>query len=105
MILMIVCGVLLAGGVALSVVWGSERLIAPGGAIGTASDTTDAASPRHPHLAGLRLYMWWATVFTVIGTVTGVLVTGAGGRLAMRLLAITSGRSSPSPSRVCCHGS
>ncbi|MET0781212.1 MAG: hypothetical protein ABWY26_13395 [Microbacterium sp.] len=90
MLLMIVCGVLLAAGVGLAIVWGGERLTAPEVAFGGASDATDAASRPHPHLAGLRLYVWWATVFTLIGTATGILVTGAGGRLAMRLLAVTS---------------
>ena len=42
------------------------------------------------HLDGLRLYAWWAAVFMVIGTATGILITGAGGRLIMRLLAMTS---------------
>ncbi len=44
----------------------------------------------HRHLDGLRLYAWWASMLLVVGTVSGLLVTGAGGRLAMRLLAVTS---------------
>jgi hypothetical protein len=42
------------------------------------------------HLDGLRLYAWWASMLLVVGTVSCLLVTGAGGRLAMRLLAVTS---------------
>jgi hypothetical protein len=80
MLLIIVCGILLAIGIVLTVLWSGERLVTP--EFPTAS--------RHPHLDGLRFYLWWATVFTVIGTATGVLITGAGGRLAMRLLALTS---------------
>jgi hypothetical protein len=90
MFLMIVAGALLAVAVVLAIVWGRERLIPPPNPFGAASGSPQSDSPRHPHLAGLRFYIWWATVFTVIGSATGVLVTGAGGRLAMRLLAITS---------------
>lgn len=80
MLLIIVCGILLAVGVILTALWSGERLVTP---------ELPAAS-RHRHLEGLRFYLWWATVFTVVGTATGVLVTGAGGRLAMRVLALTS---------------
>ena len=93
MLLMIVCGVLLIGGVALIVVWSGERLVEP-------PTPQVLAVPRAPasergqrmprHLAGLKVYVWWATVFTVLGTVSGVVITGAGGRLIMRLLAETS---------------
>lgn len=89
MLLMIACGVLLGAGLALSIVWGGEELRVPVAVDGAASITT-ASSYRHAHLAGLRLYLWWATVFTAIGTASGILVTGAGGRLAMRVLAATS---------------
>jgi len=90
MLLIVVCGILLAVGVVLAVVWGDERLITPEFPPRGSADAATSAPRRHPHLDGLRLYLWWATVFIVIGTTTGVLVTGAGGRLAMRLLAITS---------------
>lgn len=84
MLLIIVCGILLAIGIVVTVLWNGERLVTP------AVPDREAASRRHPHLDGLRFYVWWATVFIVIGTVTGILVTGAGGRLIMRLLAVTS---------------
>ena len=90
MLLIVVCGILLVIGVVLAVVWGDERLIAPVFPPRGSADAGASAARRHPHLDGLRFYLWWATVFVVIGTATGVLVTGAGGRLAMRLLAITS---------------
>lgn len=70
MILMIICGVLLATGAALAMTWGGERM-------------------RTPEYA-LRYYTWWATMFVVTATVTGILVTGAGGRLVMRVLAAAS---------------
>lgn len=91
MLLMIVCGVLLAVGVVLPIAWDGERLVAPDSPVEPTSGAADSAASRlHRHLAGLRFYVWWATVFTVIGTTSGILVTGAGGRLAMRLLAATS---------------
>jgi hypothetical protein len=89
MVLMIVCGVLLAIGIALAIVWGGERMHFPEY---PARIPEDAASltPRRPRLAGLRLYIWWVGVLIITATATGILVTGAGGRLAMRLLAATS---------------
>ncbi|MFB9309555.1 hypothetical protein BJY17_000984 [Agromyces hippuratus] len=93
MLLMIVCGVLLIGGVALTAMWSGERLVEPPApsALLTARTATPEPAKRMPrHLAGLRVYVWWATVFTVLGTVSGLMITGAGGRLIMRLLAETS---------------
>jgi hypothetical protein len=89
MLLMIVAGTLLAAAVVLVILWGRERLVAPENPFLTAPGSAHSGSP-HAHLDGLRFYIWWASVFTVTGTATGVLVTGAGGRLAMRLLAVTS---------------
>ncbi|SFS13187.1 hypothetical protein SAMN04487846_2626 [Microbacterium sp. cf046] len=80
--LIIVCVVLLALAMTAVVLWGGERLVAP--------ESPASASGGRRHLEGLRYYLWWATVFVVIGTATGVFVTGAGGRLVMRLLAVTS---------------
>ncbi|GAA1951096.1 hypothetical protein [Agromyces allii] len=93
MLLMIVCGVLVAAGIAIAVRWSRERLIPPlrPAAIARASDaTSDRAGWMPRHAAGLRVYVWWATVFTAVGTLSGLVVTGAGGRLVMRLLAATS---------------
>jgi hypothetical protein len=84
MLLIVVCSILLVIGVVLAVLWNGERLVAP------AAPARGSTFRPHPHLDGLRFYLWWATVFVVIGTATGILVTGAGGRLIMRLLAITS---------------
>lgn len=90
MLLMIVAGALLALAVVLAILWGREPLRSPQSPFTAAVDAANTGSPRHPHFAGVRFYLWWAALFTAIGTATGVLVTGAGGRLAMRLLAITS---------------
>jgi hypothetical protein len=86
----IVSGALLALAVALCVVWGRESLVEPT----VARLSTSAPDPTAPrvsrHLDGVRLYAWWASMLLVVGTVSALLVTGAGGRLAMRLLAVTS---------------
>lgn len=87
MLLMIVCGVLLAAGVVFAVLWRHEQLVEPE----DLALQRGATCPRWPiHVAGLRIYLWWATLFTVVGTASGVLITGAGGRLIMRLIAATS---------------
>lgn len=93
MLLMIVCGVLLFGGAVLTVIWSGERLVEP-------PTPQVLALPRAPgsergqrmprHLAGLKVYVWWATVVTMLGTASCLVITGAGGRLIMRLLAETS---------------
>ncbi|RZS66105.1 hypothetical protein EV187_1818 [Agromyces ramosus] len=90
MLLVIACGALLAVAVALCIVWGREPLVEPEIARSPASAAAPTAFRLSRHLDGLRLYSWWASMLLVIGTVSGLLVTGAGGRLAMRLLALTS---------------
>jgi len=91
MLLIIACGVLLAAGIVAIIAWGGERFVPPAtpAALSRSSTETDDSMVTR-QLAGLRLYVWWATVFTVIGTATGILITGAGGRLVMRALALTS---------------
>ena len=91
MLLIIVCGVLLAAGIAVSIVWGGERLIEPDTRSKVQSEMTEADPSRvRRHVDGLRLYTWCVSLFMLVGTASGLLVTGAGGRLAMRLLAATS---------------
>jgi hypothetical protein len=90
MLLVIACGALLAVAVALCIVWGREPLVEPEIARSPASAAAPTAFRLNRHLDGLRLYSWWASMLLVVGTVSGLLVTGAGGRLAMRLLALTS---------------
>ena len=90
MLIVIVCGVLLAVAVAACVGWGGERLVEPEIPRSTVSGPVSTTSRLRRHLDGLRLYGWWVAMFLVAGTVSGLLVTGAGGRLAMRLLAVTS---------------
>jgi len=84
MALMAICGLLgLAGLVA--VVRGGGREVEP----------PAADEPTQRPSAGLvaRRYLRYVTLAVVAGVGAGVLITGAGGRLAMRLLAATSGES------------
>ncbi|KRE30210.1 hypothetical protein [Agromyces sp. Soil535] len=90
MLIVIVCGALVAIALALCAVWGGERLVEPEFPPATPSGAAATTSRLRRHLDGLRLFGWWASMFLVVGTISGLLVTGAGGRLAMRLLAITS---------------
>ncbi|SDR66354.1 hypothetical protein [Agrococcus carbonis] len=80
MLLMAVCAVLLLAGVAAVVAWGGERLLEPAPPIG--------APPSRR--AALGHYGRWLMLLAAAVVGPGVLVAGAGGRLAMRLLAITS---------------
>ena len=94
MLVVILSVALLVLAVVLCILWGGERLVEPA-LPGPASDAAASASTwsesrLRRHLDGLRLYAWWVTVFLVAGTVSSLLVTGPGGRLAMRLLALTS---------------
>jgi hypothetical protein len=78
----VVCAALVAAGVAFVVRWGA-------GAPETASDDI-AARAAAPLAARLARY---AALMFAAGTAAGVLAAGAGGRLAMRLLAVTSPQS------------
>lgn len=71
--LMLVCGVLVLAGLAAAVKWGDLQVEPP---------------PDGPVAAR---YLWSFTVAAVAGLTAGLLVAGAGGRLAMRLLAATAG--------------
>ena len=88
--LIITCAVLLAMGVVVTIIWWRERFVAPLTPFTRPSGSDGSNSGSLRHVDGLRLYAWWAAVFMVIGTATGILITGAGGRLTMRLLAMTS---------------
>jgi len=94
MLVVIVSVALLALAVVLCVVWGRERLVEPALPAPASDAARSASAPTAPrlrrHLDGLRLYAWWVSMFLVAATASTLLVTGAGGRLAMRLLALTS---------------
>lgn len=82
MVLMAVCGVLVLGGVVGVVVWGGRELRVP-----ETEESPDRLSARFV----ARRYLWYLTLAVVSGVGSGILVAGAGGRLAMRLLAATAG--------------
>lgn len=80
---MAVCGLLLIAGLAAVVHWGDLEPESPW----STSDPTETPGP------GMiaRRYVWYVTIAVVSGLTSGVLLAGAGGRLAMRLLAATAG--------------
>jgi hypothetical protein len=79
MALMLACGLLALAGLFAIMVWGDLGIVAP------ASQATGGRVG-----AAVRRYLWWADLVIIAGLTAGVLVAGAGGRLVMRLLAVTS---------------
>lgn len=77
--IMIVCGVLLLVGLAGGVAWGGRPFSSPD--LDTELTAAEVA----------RRYVWYASIALTAGIVAGITVIGAGGRLAMRLLAVTAG--------------
>jgi len=83
MAMMLACGVLVLVGVAAVVRWAGVSLQPPG-------DPGEREDSPSPGLVASR-YLWYVTVAVVSGIGSGLLIAGAGGRLAMRLLAATAG--------------
>jgi hypothetical protein len=79
---MVVCGALLVSGVVAAVRWGGRPFEAP-------------ARPEPGTVLGAgevaRRYVWYVALTLLAGVAAGVTVVGGGGRLAMRLLAVTAG--------------
>jgi hypothetical protein len=73
------CAVLLGLGLAASAGWGGRRFVPPP----VATDVGPGETARR--------FGWYASLALTGGVIAGVTIIGAGGRLAMRLLAITSG--------------
>lgn len=85
MALMVLCGLLLVGGLVAVVRWGGDGLQPPA-AVERDTEGADAAGI-------VRRYVWYLAVGAAAGVGAGILVAGAGGRLIMRLLAVTAGDS------------
>lgn len=84
---MVVCIVLVLAGLVAVVRWGGlavELPPAPG---------PGPTYPTDPPPVGLvvRRYLWYVAVAMASGATAGILAAGAGGRLVMRLLAVTAG--------------
>ena len=93
--IVVVCTLLLLVGVAMAVAWGGQAVKGPSEAVSRAGPpVASSASPVdgtvNVQVSALRRYLWWANVATVAALASGVLVAGAGGRLVMRVLAVTS---------------
>ncbi|MGH2809159.1 MAG: hypothetical protein ACRDKT_17985 [Actinomycetota bacterium] len=86
MALMLACGALVVIGLVLIVAWGNEPFRPPPG---------DDVAPEGRLPTGLliRRYLWWLALALGCGAGAGLLMAGAGGRLAMRLLAVTAPES------------
>jgi hypothetical protein len=78
MTIVIVCGALLLAGLVAGVVWGGRTFASPDPDV----DLTAAECARR--------FTWYAAIGMSAGIAAGISVIGAGGRLAMRLLAVTS---------------
>ena len=82
---MVGMGILVLAGVATVVVWRNAELEVPW------ERGQDLTAVPVPEL--IRRYLWLATVGATGGLVAGVTMLGAGGRLVMRLLAVTAGEA------------
>jgi hypothetical protein len=83
----VVCIALVVVGLAAVVRWGGLTVEPP------PTSRPDGAGPTDPPPVSLvvRRYLWYLTVALISGAAAGILAAGAGGRLAMRLLAVTAG--------------
>jgi hypothetical protein len=86
MTVIVVCILLVLAGLVAAVRWGGLTVQPPPSA-------PDPAAPTDQPSMGLvvRCYLWYLTVAVVSGVGAGILAAGAGGRLVMRLLAVTAG--------------
>jgi hypothetical protein len=81
------CTVLVVVGLLAIVRWGGLAVQPPPAPAD--DDTIPAARP--PVSLVVRRYLWYLTLAISAGVGAGILAAGAGGRLAMRLLAVTAG--------------
>jgi hypothetical protein len=85
--MIVVCAVLVLAGLVAAVRWGGLTVQPP------APPSPEAAGPPEQPPIGLavRRYLWYLTLAVTSGVGAGILAAGAGGRLVMRLLAVTAG--------------
>ena len=83
------CIVLVVVGLLAIVRWGGLAVQPPPAPAD--DDTVPAARP--PVSLVVRRYLWYLTLAISAGVGAGILAAGAGGRLAMRLLAVTAGHT------------
>jgi hypothetical protein len=85
MLVIAVCAVLVLAGLAAALRWGGLEFEPPAG--------QEAADPAEPPSMDqvARRYLWNLNVAVISGVGAGILAAGAGGRLVMRLLAVTAG--------------
>ncbi len=80
---MVVCGVLLLASVVAAVAWSGGPFLVPAPA--------ELPPVELPPVEVARRFAWYAALMLTGGALAGIAVIGAGGRLAMRLLAVTAG--------------
>jgi hypothetical protein len=88
MTVIVVCILLVVVGLVAVVRWGGLTVQPPPVPVAEAAGPTDPPPP--PGLV-VRRYLWYLTVAVTAGLAAGILAAGAGGRLVMRLLAVTAG--------------
>jgi hypothetical protein len=81
------CAILFAAGVVVAARWSAIELQPP--TVARADEDFGGVSPRQRSTV-LTRPMWYGYLVVVAGLIAGVLGAGAGGRLIMRLLALTS---------------
>jgi hypothetical protein len=86
MVVIVVCMALVLAGLVVVVRWGTLTVEPP-----PVSAPTTAGQTRRPPGLVVRHYLWYLTVAVTSGLGAGILAAGAGGRLVMRLLAVTAG--------------
>jgi hypothetical protein len=87
MAVILVCMLLVLAGLVAAVRWGGLAVQPPPLPVPEAADLAD----RPPVGLVARRYLWYLTVAVASGVGAGLLAAGAGGRLVMRLLAVTAG--------------